>query len=143
METNRKATKTVIRNGGIRKKETAKGPKQQVAKPIVGIISEPIVGIMPGIIVDEISPRRDGIFGSIGSPTWKSFISKEYHSLLDDIPIHRVNDIGYIHFHIFSVWFLSNMNIPVPFDIDLIYDLHFKHFPFYSSLFHIHNNLSC
>jgi hypothetical protein len=69
-------------------------------------------------------------------------ISKDFHYALLDIPNHAIHDFGYIHFHLFTVWFFSKFNIPIPNDLHAIYISHFSLFPFFSSLFHIQNNLS-
>ena len=47
------------------------------------------------------------------------------------------DDIQFIHFHIFAVWFLSSFNI-FYFDFHNIYHK-YKHIPFHSFLFHIFN----
>ena len=69
---------------------------------------------------------------------FKPFIPNHYHTLFDNIPIHMIHDFGYIHFHIFTFWFFSKFNIPIPYhDLPSFYIRHFSSFPFYSSLFHI------
>jgi len=69
---------------------------------------------------------------------FKPFIPNHYHTLFDNIPIHMIHDFGYIHFHIFTFWFFSKFNIPIPYhDLPSFYIRHFSSLPFYSSLFHI------
>jgi len=170
MESNRKVTKTVVKSGGRKNKSVTKIPKElsgPIAVPIVGPIVGPIavpiavpiergidigiergiergidIGIERGIegVVENGNTAAEMLGASLTS-TWKHFISKESHLALDNIPIHKMNDPHYIHFHIFSVWFLSNMNIPIPNDLEQQFNLQFLHFPFYSSLFHIKLNI--
>jgi len=150
MESNRKVTKTVVKSGGRKKKSITKVPKEEVSAPIAvpidGGIEREIEreidgGIDGGMEVGENGNTPPEMLGASLTSTWKHFISKDSHFALHNIPIHKMNDPHYIHFHIFSVWFLSNMNIPIPNDLELHFS-QFLHFPFYSSLFHIHFNLS-
>ena len=150
MESNRKVTKTIVKSGGRKNKSVTKIAKElsgPIAVPIVGPIAVPIergidIGIERGIegVVENRNTAAEMLGASLTS-TWKHFISKEYHLALDNIPINKMNDPHYIHFHIFSVWFLSNMNIPIPNDLEQQFNLQFLHFPFYSSLFHIKLNI--
>jgi hypothetical protein len=135
MESNRKVTKTVVKSGGRKKKSVTKIQKEEVSAPIAGPIERGIEDVV------ENGNTAPEMLGASLTTTWKHFISKDSHFALHNIPIHKMNDPHYIHFHIFSVWFLSNMNIPIPNDLELHFS-QFLDFPFYSSLFHINNNLS-
>ena len=65
---------------------------------------------------------------------YKPFLDINYHSVFDAYPS---NDIPFIHFLIFVIWFVSPFQFPLQFfDLFSIY-LHFKGFPFHSCLFHI------
>jgi len=147
MESNRKLTKTVVKSGGRKKKSVTKIQKEEVSAPIAGPIERGTDGGTDrgtdggtdGVV--ENGNTAPEMLGASLPSTWKHFISKDSHFALHNIPIHKMNHPHYIHFHIFSVWFLSNMNIPIPNDLELHFS-QFLHFPFYSSLFHIHNNLS-
>ena len=65
---------------------------------------------------------------------YKPFIPTNYHFCFDDFPS---DDISFIHYLIFAVWFCSQMGISVN-KMDF-YTLHnsFKHLPFHSFLLHI------
>jgi len=62
------------------------------------------------------------------------FIPQTHHYLLFSI---LSDDIQFIHFHIFAVWFMSNCNIHHLDFISLF--KRFKHIPFHSFILHIHN----
>jgi len=138
MESNRKVTKTVVKSGGRKKKSVTKIQKEEVSAPIAGPIDRGSDVGRDGVV--ENGNTGPEMLGASLPCTWKHFISKDSHFALHNIPIHKMNDPHYIHFHIFSVWFLSNMNIPIPNDLEEFHS-QFLHYPFYSSLFHINNNV--
>ena len=125
METKRKSNKTVVKSIGRKKKDKSKSESE--IEPIKDVVVKDVV------VKDVVESSVEKI----------SRLSVDHLvGYMDGIPVDRMNDVGYIHYHIFSVWFLSKMNIPVPNDMDIIYESHFKQFPFYSSVFHIRNNLA-
>jgi hypothetical protein len=75
------------------------------------------------------------------APGFEPFISHHYHHHLHNIPPHLANDLEYMHFHIFSIWFLSKININVPHDLEAQFK-NVHNFPFFSTLFHIRNNIA-
>jgi hypothetical protein len=75
------------------------------------------------------------------APGFEPFITLHYRHHLHNIPTHLANDIEYMHFHIFSIWFLSKININVPHDLEAQFK-NFNNFPFFSTLFHIRNNIA-
>ena len=149
METKRKATKTVIKSGGRKKKGDSKDKNE--TEPIV----KDVMRLKDGPIVKDKDTDTDKhvmrlIDQPIGTDSrllhstylshiriWKPFIPIHFHPLLDNIPIHLIHDFAYIHFHLFTIWFFSKFNIPIPTDLHTFYSRHFYSFPFYSSLFHI------
>ena len=142
MESKRTATKKVIKSGGRNKKEPIERPiaKEKVEPihqmPIAKEKAEPIDDM--SIAVENIAQHRERLKG-ICLPI-APHISKDFHYALLDIPNHAIHDIGYIHFHLFTVWFFSKFNIPIPNDLHAIYISHFSLFPFFSTLFHIRNH---
>jgi hypothetical protein len=62
------------------------------------------------------------------------FIPLTHQSLLFSV---ISDDVHFIHFHIFAVWFLSSFNI-FHYDFHNLYQK-YKHIPFHSFLFHISN----
>ena len=138
MESKRTATKKVIKSGGRKKKGPIERPiDMSIAKEKVEPIERPI-DEMP-IAVENIAQHRERLKG-VCLPI-APHISKDFHYALLDIPNHAIHDLGYIHFHLFTVWFFSKFNIPIPNDLHAIYISHFSLFPFFSALFHIRNNL--
>ena len=158
METKRKATKTVIKNGGRKNKGDSKDKKETepIVKDIMKLKDGPIVKdkdkdlmkLKDGPIVKDTDTDKHVmrlIHQPIGTDStylsyiriWKPFIPIHYHPLLDNIPIHFIHDFDYIHFHLFTIWFFSHFNIPIPTHLHTFFSRHFFSFPFYSSLFHI------
>ena len=132
MESKRTATKKVIKSGGRKKKEEGSIAKEK---------AEPMVEVDRSIQVENVAgsqhqERLKGICLAIAP-----HISKDFQYALLDIPNHAIHDLGYIHFHLFTVWFFSKFNIPIPNDLHAIYISHFSLFPFFSALFHIRNNI--
>ena len=154
MESKRTATKKVIKSGGRKKKEPMVEVEGSIAKEkgeqmveVKGSIAkekaEPMVEVDRSIVVENLGgdpgtehqERLKGICLPIAP-----HISKDFHYALLHIPNHAIHDLGYIHFHLFTVWFFSKFNIPIPNDLHAIYISHFSLFPFFSALFHIRNN---
>jgi hypothetical protein len=108
--------------------------------PSVGPSGGPSVDVLRGPSVDVLREPSGGV-GSLGLlDNYRSYISQEYHTMLDDIPIDRINDTHFIHYHIFSIWFLSKLDINIPINIQDKFQ-NVQHFPFFSSLFHVRNNI--
>jgi hypothetical protein len=134
METCRRSKKTIIKGtcGGRKRKGSTSIDVEENIKVNVEIREPDEKHITENKSYTTLSTNYVSII-----EYYRPFISTDFHLSLENIPIDRINDIGYIHFHIFTVWFLSNMNIHIPKDIHKCYDNNFKNFPFFSSLFHI------
>ena len=134
MESKRTAMKKVIKSGGRKKKEPIeRAIEVEKAEPTVDMAIE-VENV--GDIAADHGQQLKGISLAIAP-----HISKDFQYALLDIPNHAIHDFGYIHFHLFTVWFFSKFNIPIPNDLHAIYISHFSLFPFFSALFHIRNNL--
>ena len=68
---------------------------------------------------------------------YKPFIENKYHNCLESYPL---NDISFVHFLLFGVWFSSRMGMsPSSMDFYALYPS-FKHLPFHSFLYHIRSH---
>jgi hypothetical protein len=137
METNRNVKKkTVVKTGGTKKTIF----KDDLSNISTGSSFQDYSGgsLVEGHKENNIIIVNDA---SIHLSPFLPFIHRDFHFALNDIPPNRIDDLQYIHFHIFAVWFLSKLDIPIPHNLPLLF-LHFKNFPFFSSLFHIRNNIS-
>ena len=126
-------------------KKIVKSSKKSVSKGIDESFEELSVcgAIESEFAVQSSEPGVRAVGVAIATLTsgFEPFISDNYRDNLHDVPSHLVNDIEYIHFHIFSVWFLSKMNINIPVDLEEKFK-NVQNFPFFSTLFHIRNNIS-
>ena len=116
-----------------------KGLKKGISKSGVGVGVDVGVGVGVGVgmgmgVGGEL--RADVVENSVLRiiDDYKPFLDINYHSVFDAYPS---NDIPFIHFLIFVIWFVSPFQFPLQFfDLFSIY-FHFKGFPFHSCLFHI------
>jgi hypothetical protein len=136
MESKRTSNKSVVKTGG-RKKNISKC----VNEVIDNLCGEPSVedsahGSVKGSLIE--SGRRLGISKVEG---FYPFIHPDFHAVLDDIPLNRIDDLEYVHYHIFTIWFCSKMGVSIPKDMNLRFEV-FNHFPFFATLFHLQNNLA-
>ena len=108
---------------------------QRVTKGLKKGISKSGVGVGVGVGVG-CELRADVVENSVLRiiDDYKPFLDINYHSVFESYPS---NDIAFVHFLIFVIWFVSPFQFPLQlFDLFSIY-LHFKGFPFHSCLFHI------
>ena len=111
---------------------------QRVTKGLKKGISKSGVGVGGGVggVGVGCELRADVVENSVLRiiEDYKPFLDINYHSVFESYPS---NDIPFVHFLIFVIWFVSPFQFPLQFfDLFSIY-FHFKGFPFHSCLFHI------
>jgi len=102
------------------------------------------VGVGVGLGEEYVMGSREGsgerVRGISKVQGFYPFIHPDLHVVLDDIPVNRIDDFEYINFHIYTIWFCSKLQVPIPKDMNNRFEA-FNNFPFFASLFHIRNNL--
>ena len=115
---------------GKMNQRVTKGVKKGVKKSGVG------VGVM-GIVEEGVEElRADVVERNVVRiiDDYKPFLDINYHSVFESYPS---NDIPFVHFLIFVIWFVSPFQFPLQIiNLFSIYS-YFKGFPFHSCLFHI------